>query len=192
MARIGVLALQGSVAEHMHKLQELHNVEAVAVKTTGDMRTVDGIILPGGESTAIGKLLNEFGLHALLKRRIEDGFPAWGTCAGLILLAKEIDGESPHLAAMDIRVRRNAYGTQVDSFTTESVIPAVSRGPIDLVFIRAPWIEEAKSGVEVLCALDGHIVAARQGNMLATSFHPELTRDPRFHNYFLQCLSADK
>lgn len=185
MRRIGVLALQGSVAEHMAKLQALPGVEAIAVKTAQDVSRLDGIILPGGESTTMGKLLREFGLFLPLKSRMEDGLPAWGTCAGMILLAKEIADESPHLAVMDIKVRRNAYGTQIDSFVGQAVIPAVSEKRLNLVFIRAPWIEEAKGNVDILCRLDGHIVAARQGNLLVTSFHPELTQDLSMHRYFL-------
>lgn len=185
MSRIGVLALQGSVAEHMEKLNALPGVEAIIVKTALDLSRVDGIILPGGESTTMGKLLREFELFAPLKSRIEDGLPAWGTCAGMILLAKEVAGESPHLAVMDIKVRRNAYGTQIDSFRAQAVIPAVSEKRLDLVFIRAPWVEGAKDNVDILCRLDGHIVAARQGRLLATSFHPELTQDLSMHRYFL-------
>lgn len=189
MVNVGVLALQGSVAEHMDMLRALPGVQAAAVKTRDDLNRIDGIILPGGESTAIGKLLREFGLFDLLKNRIERGLPAWGTCAGMILLAKEVAGESPHLAVMDIRVRRNAYGRQIDSFRRKAIIPAIQDSPLNLVFIRAPWIEEAKRNVEILCRLDGNIVAARQGNMLATSFHPELTKDGAMHQYFLSMIN---
>lgn len=191
MTRIGVLALQGSVAEHIGILGRLPGVVAMAVKTHEEINSIDGIILPGGESTTIGKLLRDFGLFDPLKRRIESGMPVWGTCAGMILLAKEIVGEPPHLAMMDIRVRRNAYGRQIDSFCSRAIIPALSEAPISLVFIRAPWIEEAESNVNILCRLDGNIVAARQDNMLATSFHPELTGDPTVHRYFLKMIAND-
>jgi len=185
MARIGVLALQGSVIEHMKMLHLLHDVEAIEVKTKDDFQKIDGIILPGGESTTIGKLLRDFDLFDLLKSRIENGMPVWGTCAGMILLAKEIVDDEPHLAVMDIKVRRNAYGRQIDSFSRKAVIPQISIEPIDLIFIRAPWIEEAKDNVDVLCMVDGHIVAARQNNMLVTSFHPELTNNLTPHRYFV-------
>jgi 5'-phosphate synthase pdxT subunit len=189
MARVGVLALQGSVAEHMEMLDALPGVQAAAVRTCGDLHRIDGIILPGGESTTIGKLLREFGLFDPLKSRIENGLPVWGTCAGMILLAREIVGESPHLGVMDIRVRRNAFGRQIDSFRRRALLPGVGSDPIELVFIRAPWIEEAGSGVDILCRLDGNIVAARQGNMLVTSFHPELTGEFAMHRYFLSFFS---
>lgn len=185
MAKIGVLALQGSVVEHLNMLGALSDVEALAVKSEEDLGSVDGIIIPGGESTTIAKLLHDFGLFTPLKKRIEQGLPVWGTCAGMILLAKELEGEAPHLAVMDIAVRRNAYGRQIDSFRSEAVIPGISGRPLRLVFIRAPWVDRAGNGVDILCRLDGHIVAARQGNMLVTSFHPELTGDPVVHNYFL-------
>ncbi len=192
MLRIGVLALQGSVAEHMAKLNALPDVEGVAVKTCGELNRIDGIILPGGESTAIGKLLVDFGLMEPLKKRINSGMPTWGTCAGMILMAKEIADEPPHLGVMDIRVRRNAYGRQIDSFHKKAAIPAVAETPLDLIFIRAPWIEEAESSVQILCRLDGYIVAARQRNMLATSFHPELTNDLNMHRYFCRFALSGK
>lgn len=184
MARIGVLALQGSVIEHAQMLQAIEATESVQVRTREDLYGVDGLILPGGESTAIGKLLREFGLFEPLKERIEGGMPAWGTCAGMILLAKEIEGEPPHLGLMDIRVRRNAYGRQNESFSQRALIKEISDKPIELVFIRAPWIEAARGKAEALLTLDGHIVAARQDNMLATSFHPELTGNASVHRYF--------
>lgn len=182
--KIGVLSLQGSVIEHMRKLRKIEGVEAVEVRTVEALSTIDGLILPGGESTVIGKLLKIFGLFDPLLARIKKGMPVWGTCAGMILLAKEVVGEEPHLAVMDIRVKRNAFGRQIDSFRTEALIPKVSAEKIPLVFIRAPWIEEAAPEVEVLCSLDGRIVAAQQGQLLVTSFHPELTKDMHFHAYF--------
>ena len=182
--RIGVLSLQGSVAEHLACLSRLEGVEGVAVNTPAALAQVDGLILPGGESTTIGKLLRLFALFEPLRQRIIEGMPVWGTCAGMILLAHQVVGESPHLDVMDITVRRNAYGRQLDSFATEAVIPAFGERPLPLVFIRAPWIEAVGPAAQVLCKLDGRIVAARQGHMLVTSFHPELTDDLTVHAYF--------
>ena len=188
MGRIGVLSLQGSVIEHMRSLQRLEDVTPVEVKTLDALNSVDALILPGGESTTISKLLNMFGLMEPIRKRIEDGMPVWGTCAGMILLARDIVGESSHLNVMDISVMRNAYGRQADSFTTYVVIPQMGSDPIPLVFVRAPWVQSVGEGVEVLCELDGHIVAARQRNMLVTSFHPELTDDLSVHRYFVNFL----
>ena len=182
--RIGVLSYQGSVIEHIRAINSLENAVGVEVKTLEALNSVDGLIIPGGESTTIGKLLDIFGLKEPLKKRIEDGMCVWGTCAGLILLAKNIVGEKPYLDVMDITVRRNAYGRQIDSFNTNQVIEEFSDKPIPLIFIRAPWIESAGSGVKVLCSLDGHIVAGREKNMLVTSFHPELSDDNTVHKYF--------
>ena len=188
MRRIGVLSLQGSVIEHMRSLQRLEDVTPVEVKTLDALNSVDALILPGGESTTISKLLNMFGLMEPIRKRIEDGMPVWGTCAGMILLARDIVGESSHLNVMDISVMRNAYGRQADSFTTYVVIPQMGSDPIPLVFVRAPWVQSVGEGVEVLCELDGHIVAARQRNMLVTSFHPELTDGLSVHRYFVNFL----
>ena len=188
MRRIGVLSLQGSVIEHMRSLQRLEDVTPVEVKTLEALNSVDALILPGGESTTISKLLNMFGLMEPIRKRIEDGMPVWGTCDGMILLARDIVGESSHLNVMDISVMRNAYGRQADSFTTYVVIPQMGSDPIPLVFVRAPWVQSVGEGVEVLCELDGHIVAARQRNMLVTSFHPELTDDLSVHRYFVNFL----
>ena len=188
MRRIGVLSLQGSVIEHMRSLQRLEDVTPVEVKTLDALNSADALILPGGESTTISKLLNMFGLMEPIRKRIEDGMPVWGTCAGMILLARDIVGESSHLNVMDISVMRNAYGRQADSFTTYVVIPQMGSDPIPLVFVRAPWVQSVGEGVEVLCELDGHIVAARQRNMLVTSFHPELTDDLSVHRYFVNFL----
>ncbi len=188
MRRIGVLSLQGSVIEHIRSLQRLEDVIPVEVKTLDALNSADALILPGGESTTISKLLNIFGLMEPIRKRIEDGMPVWGTCAGMILLARDIVGESPHLNVMDISVMRNAYGRQADSFTTNVMIPQMGSEPIPLVFVRAPWVQSVGEGVEVLCELDGHIVAARQRNMLVTSFHPELTDDLSVHRYFVNFL----
>lgn len=188
MPTVGVLSLQGSVIEHLQKLYSIEGVLPVAVKTKEDLQKIDGIILPGGESTTISKLLREFDLFEPLKSRIEQGLPVWGTCAGMILLAKELVDEEPHLAVMDIKVLRNAYGRQIDSFGKKASIKQISAEPLELVFIRAPWIEEVQGSVDVLCRLDGHIIAARQEHMLVTSFHPELTDDLSVHRYFLEML----
>lgn len=182
--RIGVLSYQGSVIEHIKAINSLENAVGVEVKTLEALNSVDGLIIPGGESTTIGKLLDIFGLKEPLKKRIEDGMCVWGTCAGLILLAKNIVGEKPYLDVMDITVKRNAYGRQIDSFNTDQVIEEFSDKPIPLIFIRAPWIESAGSDVKVLCSLNGHIVAGREKNMLVTSFHPELSDDNTVHKYF--------
>lgn len=191
MKTVGVLALQGSFREHLAMLAKLNDVTPLAVKNTDDLARVDGLILPGGESTAQGKLLRDFKLLEPLRVRIRDGLPVWGTCAGLILLAKQIEGGEPtHLGVMDIAVRRNAYGGQLDSFTAAAVLPGISPEPFPLVFIRAPRIEQAGAGVEVLARYGEHIIAAKERNMLVTSFHPELTGDMRFHAYFVRQIAG--
>ena len=183
--RIGILALQGAFIEHEQIFSSL-GAEVFEIRQKKDIeKPFDALILPGGESTVIGKLLHTLDLFDPIKNLIENGMPVWGTCAGLILLAKNVVGESPHLGLMDITVRRNAYGKQNDSFSQEVIIPEVSQNPFPLVFIRAPWIESAGDNVQVLCELDGHIAAARQDNMLVTSFHPELTDNTAFAEYFI-------
>lgn len=191
--KIGILGFQGAFLEHQQHIASIGH-EAVIVRYPEQLEELDGIILPGGESTTMGKLLNATGMMESLRQRITNGLPVWGTCAGMILLAKELVNDPVrHLAVMDIAVKRNAYGTQIDSFNIDADIPAVSATPIPLVFIRAPYITEAGSGVEVLCRVDGNIVAARQGNMLASSFHPELTDCSAFHRYFADmCLKKEK
>ena len=192
MVRLGVLGFQGSVEEHIRSLSKLDGVSACVVKTKKLLNEVDGIILPGGESTTIGKLLKEFGLLELLKNRIEDGMPVWGTCAGMILLAKEIvNQDQTYLSVMDIQVRRNAYGSQLDSFITREVVKGVSDKAIPMVFIRAPWIERCGDSVQVLAKVRDHIVAARSNNMIVTSFHPELTSNLEFHRYFVDLVRAN-
>lgn len=161
--------------------------EGVPVKYVRDLEGLDGLILPGGESTTLGKLMAKHGLDAAIKERAEAGLPVYGTCAGLILLARDIPGsEQPRLGLMDITVKRNAYGRQVDSFETDLDIPALGETPFRAVFIRAPYIEAVGPGVEVLAEHGGKIVAARQGRYLVSAFHPELTGDPRLHAYFLE------
>lgn len=189
MYRIGVLDLQGAVIEHVEKINALENTKAVRVKTLEELLTVDGIILPGGESTAIGKLLSDLNLREPLRNMIKEGLPVWGTCAGMILLAKKIVGsENNHLGVMDIEVRRNAYGSQIDSFITNEKIPKISDEKIPLIFIRAPYVEKVIGDVEVLLEVENNIVACRQNNMLATSFHPELSDDLTMHRYFLSMI----
>ncbi len=190
MKRIGVLSLQGAVREHLDKLNQIDNVDAFSVKYRNDIENIDGLVIPGGESTAMGRLLADFNLTQPLKARIESGMPVWGTCAGMILLAKKITNDHRrHLEVMDIEVMRNGYGRQLDSFITKVSVPQVSDSEIPLVFIRAPYVVDVASQVKVLLKVDDHIVACRQGNMLATSFHPELTDDLSFHRYFADMIN---
>ena len=163
-------------------------VNTLRVLKPEHLEQIDGIILPGGESTTLGKLLKLFSIAEPLKAKIENGLPVFGTCAGLILLAKEIEGEEPHLGVMDIRVRRNAYGRQIDSFIAHEVIEEFSPLPLELVFVRAPAIEKTFGKAKVLKELNGRIIAARQENMLVTSFHPELTDDETVHRYFISMI----
>lgn len=184
--RIGVLDLQGAVREHLRMVAAL-GCEAVPVKKVADLEGLQGLILPGGESTTLGKLLHRYGLDEAIAERAAAGLPIYGTCAGLILLAKHIPGSDQlRLGLMDITVKRNAYGRQVDSFETDLDIPAVGPEPFRAVFIRAPYIESVGPGVEVLARHAGHIVLARQGRFLVSAFHPELTDDRRVHAYFLE------
>jgi len=185
MTKIGVLALQGDFAEHALALART-GVEATEVRLPEHLDGLDGLIIPGGESTTIARLLDAYALLEPLRARSRAGFPTWGTCAGAIILAERAPGlDRPNLAAMDIGVQRNAFGSQVDSFETPLTVPAIGGEPFPAVFIRAPIIEEVGPEVEVLARLDNDvIVAARQGSLLATSFHPELTADDRFHHYF--------
>ena len=183
--RIGVLALQGGFAEHIEKLQSL-NVESFEIRKKTDLDTpMDGLVIPGGESTTMGKLLKDLEMYDELKSMIEKGLPVFGTCAGMILLAKEISGtDVSHFGLMNIRVKRNAYGRQLGSFYTENEFKGV--GEVPMTFIRAPYIEFAGAEVEILSTVDGHIVAAKEKNMLATAYHPELTPDTRVHQYFVE------
>ena len=185
MKQIGILGFQGAFVEHERQIKAIGH-EPVIVKYPEQLEEIDGIILPGGESTTMGKILNRTGLMEPLRGKIQGGLPVWGTCAGMILLAKELVNDSvTHLGVMDIAVRRNAYGSQIDSFATKKVIPEIDSKEIELVFIRAPYITKVKEGVKVLCELDGHIVAAEEKNMLVTSFHPELTDNTAFLKYFV-------
>lgn len=187
--KIGVLALQGDFAEHQVMLEKL-GTEVVQVRLPRQLDGLDGLIIPGGESTTIGKLATEFGLMEPL-RQFGKEHAIWGTCAGAIFLSKDVRRNQPLLGLMDIVVERNAFGRQVDSFEVDLTVPVLAKAgvnpPYHAVFIRAPLIESVKTGVEVLASLeDGRIVAAQQGHLLATSFHPELTTDDRFHSYFME------
>ncbi|MEW8995135.1 MAG: pyridoxal 5'-phosphate synthase glutaminase subunit PdxT [Clostridium sp.] len=185
MITIGVLDLQGAVKEHVDRINNISGATALRVKNRADLEAIDGLIIPGGESTTIGKLLRDFHMLSPLKSKIENGLPVWGTCAGMIILAKSILGSNySHLGVMDIEVRRNAYGSQLDSFITDEIVKDVSEETIPLVFIRAPYVEKVHEDVQVLCKLKDKIVACKQENMLATSFHPELTKDLTMHKYF--------
>lgn len=183
---VGVLSFQGGVIEHLNQIKRLGHI-GVEVKREKDLGIIDAIILPGGESTTIGRLLRVTKLIEPLKEKIRKGLPTWGTCAGMILLANEIeDEESKYLELMNIKVRRNAFGTQKDSFRTHRIVNEISEEKLELVFIRAPYISEIEGNAKILCKLDDKIVAAKQDNIMATSFHPELTDDLRFLNYFLK------
>lgn len=187
---IGVLALQGTFIEHYNALSKLKEVnsdlDVILVKKKSELMLIDGLIIPGGESTTIRKLLNIFDLLEPLKKRISEKMPVYGTCAGLILLAKNIVSEDSCLNAIDILVRRNAFGSQIASFKTEMVIKEFSNSPIELVFIRAPWIEKTGPNVEILAMYNDKVIAAREGNVLVTSFHPEFTNNLAVHNYFIE------
>jgi 5'-phosphate synthase pdxT subunit len=181
--RIGILALQGAFIEHKTVLDAL-GVDNFEIRQRADFsRDLDGLIIPGGESTVIAKLLAELELLEPIKSAAENGLPVFGACAGLILLAKKVIGGQACLGVMDTVVRRNAYGRQLGSFRTQAPFGGV--GEIPMVFIRAPYISEAGETVEILATVDGNIVAARQNNLFATAFHPELTDDVRVHQYFL-------
>ena len=187
--RIGILALQGAFFEHEQMLRSL-GVETIKVRLPEHLDGLDGLIMPGGESTTIGKLATEFGLLAPL-REFAAVRATWGTCAGLIFLAREVGRAQPLLGLMDVTVERNAFGRQVDSFETDLAVPTLGERPFPAVFIRAPSIKRAGPDVEVLARLgNGCIVAARQGHLLATAFHPELTGDDRFHRLFLEMVGA--
>ena len=184
--KIGVLALQGAFEEHLACLTRL-KVEASEVRLPEEFDGLNGLVIPGGESTTMARLMRDYGLTAPLRKLIRNGFPVMGTCAGMIVLSHKIaDVGAPTLDAMNIKVHRNGFGRQIDSFETDLSIPVIGKKPYPAVFIRAPFIEHVGDGVEVLARLsDGTAVAARQGNMLALSFHPELTDDLRLHAYFL-------
>ena len=186
---VGVLALQGAFAEHLAMLRRL-GVTGREVRLPKDLEGLDALILPGGESTTIGKVAVAYGLVEPIRQLIQAGKPVWGTCAGMILLSRDVGNDQPLLGCMDVVVDRNAFGRQVDSFEIGLTVPVLGEPPFQSVFIRAPRIRSAGPGVQVLATLpDGKIVAARQDNMLVTAFHPELTNDDRWHRYFLSMVS---
>jgi 5'-phosphate synthase pdxT subunit len=189
---IGVLALQGDVREHESALAEC-GVASLRVRSAEDLAAVDALIIPGGESTTMSKLAVTFGLLEPLRKRVAAGMPVYGSCAGMIMLADRVEGgrsDQETIGGLDITVRRNAFGRQVDSFETDLSVPAFGLDPMHAVFIRAPWVEATGADVEILAKIEGgvgagRIVAVRQGQLLATSFHPELTGDRRVHAYFV-------
>lgn len=194
--KIGVLALQGAFAEHRKMLEKL-GIESFEIRKKSDLSNavndndIDGLIIPGGESTVIGKLLYDLDLFDDIKKLILEGLPVFGTCAGLILLAREIENDSrTYLGAMDIKVRRNAYGRQLGSFFTESEFKGI--GVIPMTFIRAPYISSVGKNVEVLSEVDGNVVAARENNILVTSYHPELNDNLKVHKFFVEMCKLNK
>jgi len=190
---IGVLAVQGDVREHLYAVERA-GARGTSVRRPAEVAAIDGLIIPGGESTTMDKLVRAFGLFEPLRQRIAAGLPVYGSCAGMIMLADRIAEGRPDqqtLGGLDITVRRNAFGRQVDSFEEDLHIHAIGGAPMRAVFIRAPWVEECGDGVEVLATVEegpaaGRVVAVRQGRLLATSFHPEVTGDHRFHQLFVQ------
>ncbi len=189
--KIGILALQGAFLEHKHILDKL-NIDNLLVKTKEDLEDIDGLILPGGESTAIGKLLVDFDILQSLKKKIENDFPVFGTCSGLILLARELSNSNTiHLGNLNVKVKRNAYGRQLGSFETMGDFKGINK-KVKMVFIRAPYIEEVYEGVQILSIVQDNIVAVREKNILGISFHPELTDDYSIHEYFLKMVESSK
>jgi 5'-phosphate synthase pdxT subunit len=182
---IGVLNLQGGVQEHLDHLDRI-GVPCRGVKKTNDFDSLAGLIIPGGETTCLQNLLRITGLDEVIAQKFREGIKLWGTCAGAILLAQEIVGESPHFGLIDITIERNAFGSQLDSFASEAHIPQFSSDPIPLIFIRAPKITRAGSGVNILLRIDDYIAAAESEEVLVTVFHPELTPNLSFHRYFAQ------
>lgn len=194
---VGVLALQGDVVEHLRHL-EASGAIAVPVRRPSELEAVDGLVLPGGESTTMSRLLDVYEMHDPVAARISAGMPVYGSCAGMILLASMVldtRADATWFSAIDMTVRRNAFGRQVESFEADLVVDAFGPKPLRTVFIRAPWVETVGPDVEVLASVstsDGldHVVAVRQGNALATSFHPEMTHDVRVHQYFLDMVAS--
>ena len=184
--KVGVLALQGAFREHIAALQSL-GVETVEVRLPAQLEGLDGLVIPGGESTAIAKLMDKYGFYEAIAAAHERGMAVWGTCAGMILVAQRvIEGiaDQRSLSLMDIEARRNAFGRQINSFETPLQFSGI--GEVEAVFIRAPWIESVGEDVEVLAEFDGHVVACRQGDIMATAFHPELTGDSSVHRFFTE------
>ena len=190
VTKIGVLALQGAFLEHRQMLERC-GVESGEVRTVEHLDGIDGLILPGGESTTIGKLMHRYGLDEAISRRVREGMPLFGTCAGLILMATDIEeSDQRRLGLMEITARRNAFGRQVDSFECNLDVAGLGPEPVRAVFIRAPYISRVGKGVEVLAVAEGKIVLARQGDLLAGAFHPELTADTRIHRLFLDMVAG--
>jgi 5'-phosphate synthase pdxT subunit len=197
MPRIGVLALQGDFREHAQSLKDAGAISVSFVKTPQDLQTIDALVIPGGESTAMSKLAIAFEILEPIRKRISQGIPVYGSCAGLIMLAaKVIDGRADQetFGGLDISVRRNAFGRQVDSFEADLHAPEIGSEGVRAVFIRAPWVEDFNEKVEVIARIEsgehkGAVVAVKQGNIMATSFHPELTSDLRFHKYFINLVN---
>lgn len=187
---IGVLALQGDVVEHLHAMQG-DGITAVPVKTLSELERVDALVIPGGESTTVMKLLDRFGLTDPIVKRAQNGMPLWGTCMGMIVIARDVAGtKQPTLDLIDISVRRNAFGRQNESAEVPLAIAALGEQDFPGIFIRAPWVERAGPDVEILAERDGHPVMVRQENVLATSFHPELNPDRRVHEYFTRMVRS--
>lgn len=188
--QIGVLALQGDYNKHIEMLRRL-GVEAVPVRSPDEVRSLDGLIIPGGESTTIGKLMRRFGIDEAIVEKVEAGMPLYGTCAGMILMANDIeDSDQSRLGLLDITVRRNAFGRQIDSFETDLEVPELGPEPLRAVFIRAPFITEIRNGAKTLASVDDHPVLIQRGKLLASSFHPELTDDTRLHKYFISLIET--
>jgi len=185
---VGVLGIQGAVSEHIQLLRKSGS-EAFAIRRAEQLHALGGLVLPGGESTAIGLLGSRHGFFEIISRRAKEGMPVWGTCAGMVLLARELEGQQPLLPLLSIRVRRNAYGRQRDSFEAGLEIPVLGEALYPGVFIRAPVVTSCGQEVQVLARWAGRAVAVQEGRLLATSFHPELTEDLRLHRYFLQLVS---
>ena len=189
--KIGVLALQGAFAEHMKILANL-NIDPIPIRLPSDLDKIKALIIPGGESTTMSRLLSDYRLMEPIKKLIKGGLPVLGTCAGMILLAKKVaEAEVEPIGVMDIEIKRNAYGRQVDSFESDLLMPFLGDRAFRGIFIRAPIVQKVETGVEVLCRINDRAVAVRQESMLACAFHPELSDDLRFHKYFLSFISGD-
>jgi 5'-phosphate synthase pdxT subunit len=192
--KIGVLAMQGAFLEHEKVLIDL-GIDVIEVRKSEDLEDIDGLVIPGGESTAIGKMMEKYGLMEIIKEKCKAGLPVFGTCAGMILLSKEVDKGlpgQPLLGALSIVADRNAFGRQIDSFEQDLSIPELGDKPFKGIFIRAPLVKKTMNGVKVLCKIGDRPVAVREGNVLATAFHPELTDDSRLHNYFIDMIKEGK
>jgi pyridoxal 5'-phosphate synthase pdxT subunit len=188
--RVGVLALQGDVPEHVRMTEQV-GAEPVTVRRPADLESVDALIIPGGESTTVGKLLDRYNLMEPIRERARGGMPILGTCTGLILLAREIEGsDQPRLGLLDVTVRRNAYGRQLDSFETDVASPALGPPPLRAVFIRAPRITRTGLDVEVLAESEEHPILVRQGNLIGAAFHPEMAGDDRVHRLLIRQISS--